>query len=113
MARKWMNRTFAKRTGMKIESCVDLIREIEKNIQNLSGLMQNNKKEESKNIIKKFPWYIQVSEKLENHFNKCIDDAKGWIKDPEDLNVAIEALTYREKTLQSLKNNLNIIYENI
>lgn len=113
MARKWMNRIFAKRIGMKIESCVDLIREIEINIQILLGLIQNNKKEEANNIIKKFPWYIQVSKKLENHFNKCIDDAKGWIKDTEELNVAIEALTYREKTLQSLKNRLNIIYESI
>lgn len=111
MARKWVGRTFAKRIGMNMENCLDTTKEIENNIHNLSNLVNNDKIEEIKSIIEKFPWYIDIIGKLENHFNQSINDAKGWFKDPEELKSALDVLTYREKVMNSLKTTLDSIYK--
>jgi len=112
LAKKWMNRTFAKRCGMKIEKCVEIITELDNEIQKIPNNILNQKKDISLPIIEKLPWYNQVLGNLADHFHKCIDDAKGWIKDPDELEIALKTLNNREKTVLTLISNLNQL-ENI
>ena len=107
LAKKWMSRTFAKRCGMKIEKCVETIIELDNEIQEIPNTIHNQKEDNSFPIIKKIPWFTQVLKKLADHFHKCIDDAKGWIKDPDELKIALKALNNREKTILSLISNIN------
>ncbi|MFX1313549.1 MAG: SDR family NAD(P)-dependent oxidoreductase [Promethearchaeota archaeon] len=107
LAKKWMKHTFAKRCGMRIEKCVEIITEFENEIQKIFNNILNQKEHNSLSVTKKFPWFIQILEKLADHFHKNIDDAKGWIKDPEELKIALEVLNNREKTVLSLISNLN------
>ena len=107
LAKKWMNRTFAKRCGMKIDKCVEIITELDNEIQKIPNNTHNLKEDISIPIKKKLPWYNQVLEKLADHFHKCIDDAKGWIKDPDELKIALKVLNNRETTVLTLISNLN------
>ncbi|NVM36349.1 MAG: SDR family oxidoreductase [Candidatus Lokiarchaeota archaeon] len=107
LAKKWMNRTFAKRCGMKIEKCVETITELDNVMQKIPNNIHNQKEDNSLPIIKKLPWFIQVLEKLADHFHKCLEDAKGWIKDPDELKIALKALNNREKTVLTLISNLS------
>ena len=108
-ARKWMNRTFANRCGMKIEKCVDVITELNIEIQKLSNYVQNQKIDNSLPILKKLSWFIQVLENLTNHFHECKDDAKGWIKDPNELKVALDTLDVREQSILNFISKLSEI----
>ncbi len=111
MARKWMNRTFAKRVGMKLGKCIVILKELKAEIQELSPFNSDKNQSDFNDTVKKFPWYIEILKNLEIHFSKCIDDAKGWIKDAEELKIALEALHYRGTTVQKLKEYLDAIYE--
>ena len=112
LAKKWMNHTFTKRCGMKIDKCIETITELENEIQKVFNNILNQKEHNSLFVIKKLPWFIQILEKLADHFHKSIDDAKGWIKDTEELKIALEVLNNREKTVLNLISNLNQV-ENI
>ncbi len=107
LAKMWMNHTFAKRCGMKIEKCVETMTELDNEIQKIPNDIYIQKEHNSISIIKKLPWFIQVLEKLADHFHKCIDDAKGWIKDPDELEIALKTLNNREKSVLNLISNLN------
>ncbi len=107
LAKKWMNRTFAKRCGMKIEKCVEIITELDNEVQKIPNKIHDQKEDISLPILKKLPWYNQVLENLADHFHKCLDDANGWIKDPEELEIALKALIHRENTVLTLISNLN------
>jgi len=106
-ARKWMNRTFSNRCGMKIEKCVEVITELDSEIQKISNHVQNQKLDNSLPILKKLSWFILVLESLTKHFRECKDDAKGWIKDPNDLKVALDTLDIREQSILNLISKLN------
>ncbi|MFX1571836.1 MAG: SDR family NAD(P)-dependent oxidoreductase [Promethearchaeota archaeon] len=106
LARKWMNRTFANRCGMKVNNCLDTISELYNELQELSNNPHNGKIGDPLHIINKISWYIQVLKGLANHFHLCKDDAKGWIKDPKELKNALEALEIREHSILNLISNL-------
>ena len=60
------------------------------------------------NITKiNFDSYIVEHTSYYDYFNKTTEDAKGFIKDPHDLSLALEALVYRENTIRSLISSLN------
>jgi len=107
LAKKWMNHTFAKRCGMKIENCVETITELDNEIQKIPNNIYNQKEDNTFPIMKKLPWFNQVLEKLADHFHECLDDVKGWIKDPDELKIALKALNNREKTVLTLISNLS------
>lgn len=109
MARKWMNRTFSKRCGMRIEKCIEVMTELDNKIHQLSYDIHNNTEVNYPGSIENLSWYIQILENLADHFHKSIDDAKGWIKDPEDLEIALNALNDREQAVVNLVSNLNAI----
>jgi len=109
MARKWMNHTFSKRCGMRIEKCIEVITELDNKIRQLSYDIHNDTEVNYRRSIENLSWYIQILENLADHFHKSIDDAKGWIKDPEDLEIALNALNDREQAVLSLVSNLNAI----
>ncbi|MFX1389305.1 MAG: SDR family NAD(P)-dependent oxidoreductase [Promethearchaeota archaeon] len=106
LAKKWMNRTFANRCGMKIEQCVETISEMNNELHKLQKELQINDFNNELPIMERISWFIQVLKNLSSHFQKSKDDAKGWIKDPEELKIALEALDLRETSILNLISNL-------
>jgi hypothetical protein len=47
-------------------------------------------------------WLISVLGKLEESFLKNKEEAKGFIKDKDDLEIALKALDQRQKSVQTL-----------
>lgn len=90
-ARKWMSKTFNKRCGMSIEKFIETMIQLEKEIPTLDM---------------NYAWYLTSLQKLAAHFKENIEDAKGWIKRPEDLTIAIQALKKREESVSKLINSL-------
>lgn len=90
-ARKWVNKSFAKRCGMSIEKFMETIEDLKK------GLNDPNLN---------FIWYLNSLNKLANYFKKNVEEAKGWIKDPDELAQTIETLHYRENSVRLLIDKL-------
>lgn len=109
LAKKWMNHTFAQRCGLTIDKCIETITELDNEIQKILDNLQNQTIDNSLSFLKKLPWFIQFLQNLADHFHKCIDDAKGWIKDPEELQIALGTLNMREHTVLDFISNLNQI----
>ena len=91
---------------MKIEKCVEVISELNNELQKLPNCLHNNKIDNKLPILKKISWFIQVLKNLASHFHECKDDAKGWIKDSEELKIALEVLDIREQSMLNLISNL-------
>ncbi|MBN1803362.1 MAG: SDR family oxidoreductase [Candidatus Lokiarchaeota archaeon] len=92
-AKQWMKKTFIKRCGMTIEKFLEMLDELKiKLVDPESNLA----------------WHVNCLQKLANHFKQNIEDAKGWIKDPDELELAIETLTYRSESVLSLIEKISI-----
>jgi hypothetical protein len=50
----------------------------------------------------RLPWLKTSLTRLADGFHKNREDAKGWIKDPEALQIALEQLERRENTARAL-----------
>ncbi len=98
--KKWMSRTFAKRCGIKFEKFNEDMSEMQDTLVNIKNLAQNQKMERISELSKKFPWYTELGKRLVNHINTSKEDAKGWIKNPQELEVAINELNSREKAVK-------------
>ncbi|TXT58565.1 MAG: 3-oxoacyl-(Acyl-carrier-protein) reductase [Promethearchaeota archaeon] len=90
-ARRWMSKTFSKRCGLTIESFIQTLKELEQNLNDPSS---------------NFSWHLRCLKQLAAHFKQNIEDAKGWIKDPDELEIAIETLHYRENAVLLLIDKL-------
>lgn len=110
-AKKWVKRTFAQRTGLNNKDWIETADNLIFQLQNLSEWMKEGKTEELNKFKSKLPWIIAMLEKLADYFNSTIEDARGFIKDPHDLSLALEALDYREKAVHSLVSSLKKMLE--
>jgi NAD(P)-dependent dehydrogenase (short-subunit alcohol dehydrogenase family) len=98
-AKKWVQRIYAKRTSLSIQEWIDSINQLVKQFQ------QDN----FKTFFNNRSWLISNLRKLENHFEESKEDAKGYIKDAEELREAIKALEYRKNSINLLIQALMLI----
>jgi NAD(P)-dependent dehydrogenase (short-subunit alcohol dehydrogenase family) len=110
-ARMWAKRILQQRSGLSIKDWVQNGTDLVTQLQNLSRALEAGRKEEAKQIKAKLPFLIYSLEKLADYFQSTREDAKSFIKDPKVLSAAIEALTYREKTVRALISTLERIVE--
>ncbi|MGQ9530088.1 MAG: SDR family oxidoreductase [Candidatus Bathycorpusculaceae bacterium] len=108
-ARTWAKRILQQRSGLSIKDWVQNGADLVTQLQNLSRFVKAGRKEEAKQIKTKLPFLITALEKLADYFQSTREDAKGFIKDSTALSAALEALTYREKTIRALISTLERI----
>lgn len=104
-ARKWAERTFGQKTGLNNKDWIETADSLISQLQNIS------KEGELNEFKAKLSWTIAMLEKLADYFNSTTEDAKGFIKDPHDLSLALEALAYRENAVRLLVSSLKEISE--
>ena len=112
-ARTWAKRIFQQRSGLSIKDWVQNSDELVAELQNLSSFVETGQKEKAQKIMAKLPFIITTLGKLADYFQNTREDAKGFIKDPETLSAALEALTHREKTVRILISALERIVNHI
>ncbi len=95
-ARKWMSNTFNKRCGMSIETFLEMLEELKNKLLDPES---------------NFDWQVNSLQKLANNFKKNIEDAKGWIKDPDELKLAIDTLRYRSESVFFLIEKISSIHD--
>ena len=95
-AKKWVFRSYSKRTGLSIQGWLATIKD-------LIDIIQKGDLKAYKN---KNTWFFSVLEKLEVNFEQTKADAKGYIKDPEKLKDALKELDYRKNSVKSLIEDL-------
>jgi len=98
-AKKWVKKIYTKRTSLSIQDWLDA----------LNQLINQLHQKEFKEFFNTLSWLNSNLIKLEDHFEKSKEDAKGYIKDPEKLEEAMKALENRKKTIQSLIQSLKSI----
>jgi hypothetical protein len=57
--------------------------------------------------------YIQLLQRMIAYITKQESDARGWIKDPKQLDIALAALVERKATAQELANALKEVEKNV
>ena len=107
--KKWMTRTIAKRLGVTFEKYNELISEMHKNLKESKNFIENQEFEELLKVSTKFSWYVELANRLEKYLDSCKEDAKGWIKNPEDLDLALSELNNRKKMVTTFLTNLTYI----
>jgi hypothetical protein len=66
-----------------------------------------SRKENLGKLQSRLPWLRASLTRLADNFHTNSKEAKGWIKDPEALQVALRALEHREKTVRALSQALD------
>jgi hypothetical protein len=98
-AKKWVKRVYTKRTSLSIQDWLDT----------LNQLIEQFQQSKFKEFFNIYSWLNSNLNKLEQHFEKTKEDAKGYIKDPEKLKEAIQVLENRKNTIKYLIKSLKSI----
>ena len=93
---------FQRKSGMSIKDWLETATELVIELETLAQAVETGETEEANRICAKIPWLKSNLEKLADYFKKTQKDAQGFIRDPEALSAALEALAHREKTVRSL-----------
>ncbi len=104
--KKWMSRTLTKRCGIEFNQFKMIMSEMHENLIKSKELIANQKLDSFVELGKKFPWYNELIKRLMRHLEECKKDAKGWMKNPEELIVALNELESRENDVNQFLINL-------
>lgn len=96
--RAWVARTFQQRAGLTVD---DWLRTAEELSTELAALHSSGAASMEK-LQSRLPWLKTSLTRLADNFHKNCEDAKGWIKEPEVLHIALEELERRENTARAL-----------
>ncbi len=94
-----VKRMFQQGTGLKIEGWIASANELTRQLENRAPAKS------------KLTAYIPQLKRLGDYFQKQESDARGWIKDPEKLRGALEALQQRRETALKLASLLAKLQE--
>ncbi len=97
--RGWITRDFQKNTGMSVKDWLETISTL---IGELESLDANPNSKAAPAIRAKFRWLKERLGRLGAFFRKNQNDARGFIHDPQQLALALDALTQRESAVQAL-----------
>ena len=96
-ARKWMEKIYVKRTSLSIQDWLDTIDDVIKLFKN----------KDLDTFSTKHEWLISILKKLEKNFEQTKSDAKGYIKDEENLKEALQVIESRRNSVELLLNKLS------
>ncbi len=97
--RGWVTRDFQKNTGMSVKDWLETASNL---VNELDLLVHSPNSLEAQAIRGKFPWLKDRLIRLAAFFRKNQNDARGYIRDPEQLTLALEALEQRESVVRAL-----------
>ncbi len=110
-ARRWGLRDFQKKTGMSVKDWLQTATDVITKLKSLDDSLDTGDMGEVHRLQGQLLSLQPLLERLANYFKSTMKDAKGFIKDPEALSAALEALTYREHVVHSLVSALEKINE--
>ncbi|MGD2206773.1 MAG: SDR family oxidoreductase [Anaerolineae bacterium] len=98
----YARRDFQRKAGMSIQDWLEVAADLTSELETLARAEETGDTKEANRIRGKLPWLEDNLGKLADYFEKTRQDAKGFIRDPEALDAALEALTHREMAVRSL-----------
>ncbi len=101
-AKMWVKRAFRQRTGMTIKDWLEAVNMLISELEELDRAIKSGDSKKVESIYAKLSWICSNLEKLADYFRQNKKDVEGFIKDPEELSRAIDALSYREKITRLL-----------
>jgi phage-related minor tail protein len=101
--RAWVARTFQQRAGLTVDDWLRTAEDLSTELAAFHSTGASNKER----LQSRLPWLKTSLNRLADNFHKNCEDAKGWIKDPEALQIALEELEHREKTARALSRALD------
>lgn len=101
--RAWVARTFQQRSGLTVDDWLRTAHNLSADLTalDLPGAANREK------LRSRLPWFKTSLDRLADNFHKNCEDAKGWIKGPEALQIALKVLEHREKTASALSRALD------
>lgn len=101
--RAWVARMFQQRTGLTVDDWLRTTHDLSAEL----ATFHLSRKENLEKLQSRLPWLRASLTRLADNFHTNSKEAKGWIKDPEALQVALRALEHREKTVRALSQALD------
>ena len=95
----YVKRMFQQGTGLKVEEWQAQAQDM---TQRLESAAKNERDEQALLERSMLETYTAHLQRMADYITKQASDARGWIKDPEKLKVALEALHDRQETVQKL-----------
>jgi NAD(P)-dependent dehydrogenase (short-subunit alcohol dehydrogenase family) len=102
----YARRDFQHKAGMSVDDWLEVVADLAPELKVLEQRTEAGETEETHRMRGKLTWLQDNLEKLAGYFEKTRQDAKGFIRDPEALEAALEALAYRESIARALLSSL-------
>ncbi len=100
--RMYARRDFQRKSGMSINDWLEVAADLVSDLEAMARAEDTGETEKARRIRAKLPWLMGNLEKLADYFQRTMQDAESFIRDPEALSAALEALVHRKKTTQAL-----------
>ena len=98
----YARRDFQQKAGMSIDDWLEVVADLTPELESLEETTEAGETEETNRMRSKVAWLTDNLAKLANYFEKTKQDATSFIRDPEALEAALEALDHRERVVRSL-----------
>ncbi len=100
--RTYARRDFQRKSGMSIDHWLEAAGELVSELEILARAAEKRKSEPARRLRARLPWLQGNLEKLAGYFRKTKKDAEGFIREPQALSAALEALARRERAVRAL-----------
>ncbi len=101
-AKRWGLRDFQKKSGLSINDWLQAVTDLGTTLQRLSRSVEAGDVHEANRLRSQLSPLKSMLERLAHYFHSVTKDVKGFIKDPNALAAALDALAYRERVTRSL-----------
>jgi hypothetical protein len=98
----YARRDFQQKAGMSIDDWLEVVADLTPELESLEKTTEAGETEETNRMRGKVAWLTDNLAKLADYFEKTKQDATSFIRDPEALEAALEALDHRERVVRSL-----------
>ena len=98
----YARRDFQHKAGMSIDDWLETVADLTPELESLEQATEAGESAKTKRMRGKLIWLADNLAKLADYFVKTRQDARSFIRDPEALEAALEALNHRERVVRSL-----------
>jgi hypothetical protein len=98
----YARREFQQKAGMSIDDWLEVVADLTPELESLEKTTEAGETQETNRMRGKLAWLTDNLAKLADYFEKTKQDARSFIRDPEALEAALEALNDRERVVRSL-----------
>jgi len=107
-----LRRDFQRKASVSIDDWLEVAADLVSNLGILAQAewAETAGTEKVRRLRAKLPWLKGNLEKLGDYFRETRKDAEGFIRDPEVLSAALEALAQHEETVRALISALEQVH---